>query len=60
MRTKFLPIGWNIATSHALIVTAFGAPFVLEGLFGEADAEVMAIESDSELVHARLFTQFPM
>jgi nuclear GTP-binding protein len=32
-------------TGHAQIVSAFGAPFVLEGLFGEADAEAMDADS---------------
>jgi nuclear GTP-binding protein len=35
-------------TGHAQIVNAFGAPFVLEGLFGEADAEAMDAEPGSE------------
>jgi hypothetical protein len=30
-------------------VNALSAPFVLEGLFGEADAEAMDAEPDSEL-----------
>jgi len=30
-------------------VTALGTPFVLEGLFGEADAGAMDAEPDSEL-----------
>jgi hypothetical protein len=29
-------------------VNAFGAPFMLDGLFGEADAEVMDADADSE------------
>jgi nuclear GTP-binding protein len=28
--------------------SAFGAPFILEGLFGEADAEAMVADPDSE------------
>jgi nuclear GTP-binding protein len=35
-------------TGHAQIVNAFGAPFVLEGLFGEADAEAMDAEPGLE------------
>lgn len=35
-------------TGHAQIVSALGTPFVLEGLFGEADAEVMDAEPDLE------------
>jgi len=34
-------------TGQAQIVSAFGAPFTLEGLFGEADAEAMDAEPDS-------------
>ena len=34
-------------TGQAQIVSAFGAPFTLEGLFGEADAEAMDAEQDS-------------
>jgi hypothetical protein len=30
-------------------VCAFGAPFVLEGLFGDADADAIDVEPDSEL-----------
>jgi hypothetical protein len=29
-------------------VNAFGAPFMLEGLFSEADAEAMNADADSE------------
>jgi hypothetical protein len=29
-------------------VNAFGAPFMLEGLFSEADAEAMDADTDSE------------
>lgn len=36
-------------TGQAQIVNALSAPFVLEGLFGEADAEAMDAEPDSEL-----------
>ncbi len=36
-------------TGQAQIVSALGAPFVLEGLFGEADAEAMDAEPDAEL-----------
>lgn len=36
-------------TGQAQIVNALGAPFVLEGLFGEADAEAMDAEPDSEI-----------
>jgi nuclear GTP-binding protein len=36
------------STGHAQIVNAFGAPFMLEGLFGEADAEAMDADPDSE------------
>jgi len=32
---------------QAQIVSAFGAPFTLEGLFGEADAEAMDAEPGS-------------
>lgn len=35
-------------TGQAQIVNAPGAPFVLEGLLGEADAEAMDAEPDSE------------
>jgi len=35
-------------TGHAQIVSAFGAPFMLEGLFGEADAEAMDADPDSK------------
>jgi len=35
-------------TGHAQIVNAFGAPFTLDGLFGEADAEAMDADTDSE------------
>lgn len=35
-------------TGHAQIVSALGTPFVLEGLFGEADAEAMDAEPNSE------------
>jgi nuclear GTP-binding protein len=35
-------------TGQAQIVSALGAPFVLEGLFGEADAEAMDDEPNSE------------
>jgi hypothetical protein len=35
-------------TGQAQIVNALSAPFVLEGLFGEADAEAMDAEPDSE------------
>jgi hypothetical protein len=34
-------------TGHAQIVSAFGAPFMLEGLFGEVDAEAMDADPDS-------------
>jgi nuclear GTP-binding protein len=34
-------------TGHAQIVSTFGAPFMLEGLFGEADAEAMDADLDS-------------
>jgi nuclear GTP-binding protein len=34
-------------TGHAQIVSTFGAPFMLEGLFGEADAEAMDADPDS-------------
>src|SRR5216683_8446818 len=37
------------STGHAQIVNTFGAPFMLEGLFGEADAEAMDADPDSEL-----------
>jgi hypothetical protein len=30
-------------------VNAFGAPFMLEGLFGEADAEATDADADSKL-----------
>ena len=33
---------------QAQLVNAFGAPFMLEGLFGEADAEAMDADTDSE------------
>ena len=36
-------------TGQAQIVNALGVPFVLEGLFGEADAEAIDAEPDSEL-----------
>jgi len=36
-------------TDQAHIVNALGTPFVLEGLFGEADAEAIDAEPDSEL-----------
>jgi len=36
-------------TGQSQIVNALGAPFVLEGLFGEVDAEAMDIEPNSEL-----------
>ena len=36
-------------TGQAQIVSALGTPFVLEGLFGEADAGAMDPEPDSEL-----------
>jgi nuclear GTP-binding protein len=36
------------STGHAQIVNAFGAPFMLEGLSGEADAEAMDADPDSE------------
>jgi nuclear GTP-binding protein len=36
-------------TGQAQIVDALSAPFVLEGLFGEADAEAMDTEPESEL-----------
>jgi nuclear GTP-binding protein len=36
-------------TGQAQIVNALGVPFVLEGLFGEADAEAIDAEHDSEL-----------
>jgi hypothetical protein len=35
-------------TGQAQIVSALGTPFVLEGLFGEADAEAMDAEPDLE------------
>jgi nuclear GTP-binding protein len=35
-------------TGHVQIVNAFGAPFMLECLFGEADAEAMDADADSE------------
>jgi nuclear GTP-binding protein len=35
-------------TGHAQILSAFVAPFMLEGLFGEADAEAMDVVPDSE------------
>jgi nuclear GTP-binding protein len=35
-------------TTHAQIVNAFGTPFMLEGLFGEADVEAMDADTDSE------------
>jgi nuclear GTP-binding protein len=35
-------------TGHAQIVNAFGAPFMLVGLFGEADVEAMDADTDSE------------
>ena len=34
-------------TGQAQIVSAFGTPFTLEGLFGEADAEAMDAEPNS-------------
>jgi nuclear GTP-binding protein len=34
-------------TGNAQIVSALGAPFILEGLFGEADAEAMDAEPSS-------------
>jgi nuclear GTP-binding protein len=37
-------------TGQAQIVSAFGAPFTLEGLFGEADAEAMDAEPNSTSV----------
>ena len=37
-------------TGQAQIVSNLGAPFVLEGLFGEADAEAMDAEPESEQV----------
>ena len=36
-------------TGQAQIVNALGVPFVLEGLFGEADAEAIDVEPNSEL-----------
>jgi nuclear GTP-binding protein len=36
-------------TGQAHIVDALGTPFVLEGLFGEVDAEAIDAEPDSEL-----------
>jgi len=33
-------------TGNAQIVSALGEPFVLDGLFGEADAEAMEVEDD--------------
>ncbi|KAI0274481.1 P-loop containing nucleoside triphosphate hydrolase protein [Russula aff. rugulosa BPL654] len=36
-------------TGQSQIVNALGTPFVLEGLFGEADAEAMDTEPESEL-----------
>jgi hypothetical protein len=36
-------------TGKAQIVNALGVPFVLEGPFGEADAEAIDAEPDSEL-----------
>jgi len=35
-------------TGQVQLVNAFGAPFMLEGLFGEADAEAMDADTDSE------------
>jgi nuclear GTP-binding protein len=35
-------------TGQVQIVNTFGAPFMLEGLFGEADAEAMDANADSE------------
>jgi len=35
-------------TGHAQIVNTFSVPFVLDGLFGEANAEAMDAELDSE------------
>ncbi|KAF8490555.1 hypothetical protein F5888DRAFT_1867175 [Russula emetica] len=40
-------------TGQALIVNALGAPFVLEGLIGEADTEAIDAEPDSELAASR-------
>ena len=39
-------------TGQAHIVNALGTPFVLEGLFGEVDAEAIDAKPDSELVAA--------
>jgi hypothetical protein len=36
-------------TGRAQIVNVFGVPFILEGLFGEADAEAMDAAPDSKL-----------
>jgi hypothetical protein len=36
-------------TGRSQIVNALSTPFVLEGLFGEADAEAMDTEPESEL-----------
>jgi len=41
-------------TGQAQIVNALGVPFVLEGLFGEADAEAINAEPDSELAADRM------
>jgi hypothetical protein len=35
------------STGHAQIMNAFGAPFMVEGLFGAADAEAMDADPDS-------------
>jgi hypothetical protein len=36
-------------TGHVQIMNAFGAPFMLEGLFSEADAEAMDADPDPKL-----------
>ena len=35
-------------TGNAQILSTLGAPFVLEGLFGEADAEAMMMDDDDD------------
>jgi hypothetical protein len=35
-------------TGHTQIVNVFGTPFMLESLFGEADAEAMDADPDLE------------